>query len=134
MALVIGDEAVAWVALQTNEYGKFGAATGIGWERGGKLIAGVAYSDYNGPNCCTHIAITGVMSREFLWSIFDYPFNQLKVQRITGLVGEGNQKSRNLCLKLGFTEEARLHGAHQTGDLIVFKMTRNECKWLGIKK
>lgn len=128
--LVIGPEVVAWVAKQTNEFGNFGAATGIGWERGGQLVAGVAYNDFNGPNCCTHIVLSGAMSREFLRVIFDYPFNQLKVSRITGLVGEGNQKSRNLCLKLGFIEEARLTGAHPTGDLIVFKMGRNECKWL----
>ena len=134
MSLVVGHGVVEWVAQQTSEFGNFGCATGIGWERDGKIVAGVAYNDFNGVNCCTHIALSGPMSREFLWTIFDYPFNQMKVNRITGLVGEGNQKSRNLCKKLGFTEEARLDSAHPTGDLIVFRMRRSECKWLGMKK
>lgn len=132
--LVVGESVVSWVAQQTSEFGNFGCATGIGWQRDGQIVAGVAYNDFNGVNCCTHIALAGAMSRQFLWTIFDYPFNQMKVKRITGLVGEGNQKSRNLCLKLGFTEEARLNEAHPSGDLIVYRMRRNECKWLGIKQ
>ena len=132
--LVVGSGVVEWVAKQTNEFGNFGAATGVGWKRNGEIVAGVAYSDFNGVNCSAHIAITGAMSREFLWTIFDYPFKQLKVNRVTCLIGEGNQKSRNLCLKLGFEEEARLLSAHPTGDIIVYRMRREECKWFGIKK
>lgn len=134
MGLVVGSGVVEWVAKQTNEFGNFGCATGIGWERRGELVAGVAYSDFNGPNVNAHIAVFGLMSREYLWTIFDYPFKQLKVNRITCLIGEGNHKSVNLCGRMGFMPETRLKGAHASGDLLIYRMFRDECKWLELKK
>ena len=129
--LIVGPDVVNWVAKQTNEYGNFGCAVGLGWMRDGEMVAGVAFNDYNGPNICAHIAITnGRIERPFLKVIFDYPFNQAKVSRITCMVGEGNVKSRNLCERFGFTEEARLSGAHSTCDLLIYRMRRDECRWL----
>lgn len=129
--IVTGPNVVAWVARQTNDFGNFGCAVGIGWEKDGELVAGVAYNEFNGPNINAHIAITGTLSRPFVRAIFDYPFNQAKVNRITCLIGEGNAKSRRLCLHFGFTEEARLEGAHASGDLMIFRLLRNDCKWIG---
>lgn len=130
----IGSHVVEWVAKQTNEFGNFGCAVGIGWEKDGELVAGVAYNEYNGKNMCTHIVIkNGQMTKQFLRVIFDYPFNQANVHRITGLVGEGNIKSRRLCEKLGFIEETRLEDCHPTGDLIIYRMRKQECKWLRMK-
>lgn len=73
------------------------------------------------------------MTREYLWACFDYPFNQAKVHRITGLVGEGNHLARKFDEHLGFKLETRLKGAHPTGDLLVYVMRREQCKWLRIK-
>ncbi len=131
--IVIGQQVVHWVATRTNEFGNFGCAHGIGWERDGALVAGVAYSDYNGVNMQMHVASDGSrrwMTREFLRVCFDYPFNQAKVKRVTGLVGEGNMEARKFDEHLGFTLEARLKGAHPTGDLLVFCMWKSNCRWL----
>jgi RimJ/RimL family protein N-acetyltransferase len=131
--LAIGPHVVEWVAKKTNEYGNFGASQGIGWERDGVLVAGVAYAEWNGPNVVCHIASDGSRrwaSREYLRTIFDYPFNQLKVKRITVCVGEGNSASRRFVGHLGFTIEATLEKAHPTGDLLVYRMFREDCKWL----
>lgn len=132
--LVLGPSVVEWVAKNTNEFGNFGCSIGIGWESDGEIVAGVVFNDYNGPNICGHIAITnGRMDRRFLKVIFDYPFNQAKVLRITCMVGEGNTKSQNLCKRLGFHEETRLDGAHPSGDLLIYRMRRSECRWLETK-
>jgi RimJ/RimL family protein N-acetyltransferase len=132
--IVVGSPVVEWVAKRTNEFGNFGCATGIGIEKDGVLVAGVAYNEYNGRNVNTHIAISdGRMTRQFLWTIFDYPFVQLNVGRITALIGEGNMKSRNLCERLGFKEEARLKDSHPTGDTLIFRMFKDECRWLGLR-
>lgn len=131
--LVVGDEVVRWVARRTNEHGNFGAAVGIGWARGGKLVGGVVYNEFNGVNLCAHIASDGSknwLSKEFLRVMFDYPFNQAKVRRITGLVGEGNIKARRFDEQLGFRLETRLAGAHPTGDLLVYVMWQKDCRWL----
>lgn len=131
--LVVGDDVVRWVAARTNEHGNFGAAVGIGWARDERLVAGVVYNEWNGVNVCMHVASDGTrrwMTREFLRIAFDYPFNQAGVNRITGMVGEGNVQARRFDEHLGFRLETRLAGAHPTGDLLVYVMWRDECRWL----
>ena len=131
--ITVGSGVVEWVAKQTNEFGNFGTDAGIGWQRGGKLIAGVAYAEWNGVNVVCHIASDGSrqwLNRQYLWTIFDYPFNQLKCKRITVCVGEGNADSRRFVLHLGFELEATLRAAHPTGDLLVYSMFKEGCKWI----
>ena len=130
--LITGSGVVDWIAKRTNEFGRFGTDIGIGWQRDGRIIAGVAYADWNGPNVVCHIAAEGKRwaTRQYLWTIFDYPFNQLKVKRITVCVGEGNSASNRFVLHLGFTLETTLKDAHPTGDLLVWRMFREDCKWI----
>lgn len=114
---------------------EFGAkdAVGIGWAEKGTLIAGVAYTDFNGVNLCMHVVAEPGrrwLRREYLWACFDYPFNQCKVRRVTGLVGQGNTEARKFDEHLGFTLETTLRDAHPTGDLLVYKMMRSECQWI----
>lgn len=133
MGLVIGDGVLDWVAKKTNDYGRFGGGTAIGWARHGEIIAGVCYCDWNGPNVVCHIASDGSkkwLTKQYLWTIFDYPFNQLHCERITVAVGEGNGASRNFVRKLGFELEARLSKAHPTGDLLIFRMFKHDCRWI----
>ncbi len=128
--LFIGSPVVDYVAKRTNEFGNFGCAQGIGWLRDGELVAGVVYAEFNGPNVVCHIASDGSrhwLTREYLWTIFDYPFNQMGVNRITVCVGQGNADSTRFVKHLGFTIEAELEGAHPTGSLLIFRMFRNEC-------
>ena len=134
--IVTGKEVVSWVAKQTNDFGNFGTDIGIGWERDGELVAGVAYANWNGPNVECHIASRGPnwLTRKFLWTILDYPFNQLGVNRITVCVGEGNQRSRKFVEHMGFSLEARLSGAHQSGDLLIYKMFWHECRYIKVKR
>lgn len=136
--LCVGSFVVEWVAKQTSEYGNFGSARGIGlqeWHPGTKcwrMIAGVAYAEWNGVNVVCHIAGLSKRwaTRDYLATIFDYPFNQLKVNWITVCVGEGNKDSRKFVEHLGFTQEANLQGRHPTGDLIVYGMQRKDCRFL----
>lgn len=134
--IVIGPGVVQWTAKRTSEYGDFGAAVGIGLERDGELIAGVAYAEFNGVNIVCHIASDGSrqwMTREYLWTIFDYPFNQAKVNRITVCVGEGNTDSIRLVRHMGFQLEAPLKGAHPSGDLLIFRLWKKDCRFLTMR-
>lgn len=131
--IITGQAVVEWVAKRTQEFGNFGCAVGIGWARDGELVAGVAYADYNGVNIVAHIASDGSkrwMTREYLRVIFDYPFNQAHVERITCMIGEGNKDSIRLCEHFGFTLEATLKGAHPTGDLLIYRMWKADCRFL----
>lgn len=98
----------------------------------GVLMAGVVYTDYNGRNITA--AIHGIgkkwMTKEFLHAMFDYPFIQAGAERITATIETFNKSSHNLATRLGFTHEATLQRAGRYGDLHVYRMFREDCKWL----
>jgi RimJ/RimL family protein N-acetyltransferase len=135
--IVIGNEVVQWVAKRTGEFGNYGAAVGFGIEDDRELIAGVVFNEYNGANINMHVASDGSrkwMTREFLWMVFDYAFNQAKIKRITGLVGEGNTEAQLFDEHIGFSLETTLSDAHPSGDLLVYVMRREQCRWLNIRR
>jgi RimJ/RimL family protein N-acetyltransferase len=110
-----------------------GRGSCIGLEEDGQVIAGVLFDSFNGASMCMHIAaIPGKrwLNREFLWLCFAYPFLQLRVNKVFGPVAEGNLQSRRFCEKLGFVLEATLSDAHPSGGLLIYSMTRSQCRWL----
>ncbi len=138
--ITIGAHVVQWVSERTGEWGNYGAAQGIGLQEftgdHWLLIAGVVYNEFNGVNINMHVASDGSrrwMNRKYLWTCFDYPFNQCKVKRITGLVGEGNIEARKFDEHLGFELETQLKDAHPTGAMLVYVMRKPQCRWLTIK-
>ena len=135
--LIIGKGVVEWVAKKTGEFNCFGTDTGIGWQKNGEIVAGVAYANWNGVNVEAHIASDGTkqwLTKTFLFTMLDYPFNQLGVNRITACIGEGNKDSRRFVERLGFKLEARLEGAHPTGDLLIFRLLRQDCRFIRMEK
>lgn len=103
-----------------------------GYER---IIAGVLFTDFNGRSIQMHVAAepgARWMTKAYLGFCFQYAFNQAKVAKILGLVGEGNLEARRFDEHLGFRLEATLRDAHPTGDLLVYSMTREQCRWLNI--
>lgn len=127
--IVVGQGVVDWVAQRA--LGFFGSdSRAIGLSKNGKIVAGVVYTEYNGKNVFVHQAIEGRITRQYLWTICDYPFNQLKVDRITGMIPEGNSKARTAAEKIGFELETTLRGAHPSGDLLVYVMRKKNCRWL----
>lgn len=99
------------------------------------IQAAVIYEQYVGTSINMHIAAIGRrwLTRQFLHAAFDYPFNQLRVVRVTGLVPDSNEASKRFCEHLGFVHEGRVRKAATDGsDLIVFGMLREECRHLEI--
>lgn len=111
----------------------------IGLVEEGALLAGVLYESYNRASVVTHIAaVPGKrwMTREFLWAIFSYPFNQLSVRKLIAPVGASNLESRRFVSNLGFVLETALKDAHPDGDLLFYTMSRDcerASKWLNIR-
>ncbi len=134
--IVTGPNVTEWVANRIAEFSGFSISQSIGWQRNGRILAGVVYENWNGPNVVCHIAAEGKnwLTRQYLWTIFDYPFNQLRAKRITAPVGEGNAVSRRFVEGLGFELEARLYGAHPSGDLLMYMLRKPQCRWLGIRR
>lgn len=136
MIVFDADRIGPWVcSIAGGQYFK-GASTAIGLERDGELIAGVLYDDYNGRSIRMHVAAVGKywLNREYLRVCFDYPFNQLKVNKVIGLVDSENADALKFDRHLGFTDECVVKDAGKVGDVIVLSMTKEECRWINGKK
>lgn len=110
-----------------------GSCQALGWLCGSELVAGVLYYQYTGPNIWAAVAAEpghNWLNRVGLWAIFDYPFRQLGVKRITIGIDEGNSRSIKFCTSLGFRPETRLSDASPGGDLLIYRMYAEECPWL----
>lgn len=132
MNLCLDPEIVGpWVCARGGGTWTNGRGTAIGKLKDGKLIAGVLYEDWNGANIVEHIAAEGNWAcRRFLNVMFDYPFNQLGVRRITAPVAATNIKCINLVTRMGFTLECTLAQANPDGDVHIFRMFKEECKYI----
>lgn len=126
-----------WVASRVKaRYNEGDQAIGL-FEPGRGLIAGVLYQNFNEVNISAHIAAepgARWLTRRFLWTIFDYPFNQLGVKRITGFVPAHNRAAQRFDEHLGFVREATLEDVLPEGDLIIYRMKRQDCRWLSLKE
>lgn len=132
--VIVGqDERVGpWVCERTGGTWIPGRGSTIGLEEDGELIAGTLYEDYNGANVNVHLAGIGKkwLNREFLWFCFYYPFEQLKVKRLTGIVPSCNDDAMRFDLHIGFRHETTLKDAHPKGDIHILVMRREDCRWL----
>lgn len=131
--IVQGAEIGAWVAKRVE--GKFYAeiSSSIGLRKDGKTIAGVIYENFNGASIFCHIAIEGRLTKAYLHAIFDYPFNACKVNKIVVPVVSNHIKSIKLVTNMGFTEEARIVNGARDGDIIFLTMTKENCRFLGVR-
>lgn len=130
--IVIGQQVVEWVAKKTNEHGNYGAAVGIGVEDG-EIVAGVVLNQYNGASMCIHVASDGSkrwLTKELLWFVFHYAFEQARVKVLIGLIGSKNTASHRFNLHLGFVEEHRIPDAHPDGELLIHILRKENCRWL----
>ena len=102
----------------------------IGWVN--KEIESVVwYEDFNKKSVTCHIYLGKGLNKQYLNTIFDYPFVQLGVDKIIAPVISSNDKSVEFVKKLGFEEQARLLDVFPTGDLLFFVMSKDKCKFLG---
>lgn len=128
--IVLNDAQVgAWIAQRGGGFYREGTKC-IGLQNSrGELVAGVLYDYYNGASVYMHTAVDRI-TREYVRVCFDYPFNQLRCNVVIGLVPEGNAKARRFDEHLGFVLNSRIPHADPTGDLLVYTMNREQCRWL----
>lgn len=105
--------------------------------RDGQIAGAVVYDGFTPYDCNVHIAIKDkrCVNRRTIRAVFDYPFEQLKLYRVTALVGSRNEKSLAFVSALGFKVEGTKHRALGIDngvieDEVIFGMVREECTWL----
>jgi RimJ/RimL family protein N-acetyltransferase len=97
----------------------------------GSFRGGVLYNNYRDPAIETHWAgEPGWLTRENLRGIFAYPFTQLGVRRVTGIIHRKNRRARKAAEKIGFKLEGVCRHGFKDGDACVYGMTKAECRWI----
>ncbi len=100
---------------------------------GDEIQAVVIYHQISPFNCEMSVASNGKkrwFSRQSANVWFGYPFRQMNMYRVTAVAEQDNFQSVNMLRKLGFVEEATLKNWFGNKDGIVFRMLKEECKWL----
>jgi RimJ/RimL family protein N-acetyltransferase len=102
---------------------------------GGELYGGVTYQGYTGASIQMHMAgfAPKWANRDFMWVVFDYPFNQLNCRKVFGQVPETNTKALEIDLKLGFKIVAKIEDVFPDGACYVLALAREDCRWLNLK-
>lgn len=133
--IVTGEVVAKWVAEACGAEHTH-VCRAIGWMSEGKLAAAMMYDSYTGASIAMHARVEDAskVQREWLFAIFDYPFNQLGVKRVTALIPEDNQRSLSSCKHLGWKYETVLKDYFPSCDGIVLVMRKEDCRWLGFKK
>ena len=116
-----------------RHFGGWGEFQAFGWEKNGELQAVVVFNYYSGADICMHVAaVPGKrwMTREFLRTVFAYPFLQLNCRRISGYIPAKAKDVIAFDSHIGFVFEGRKRAALPDDDLVVMGMLREECRFL----
>jgi len=93
----------------------------------------VGYTAFIGKTCQMHMVNLkgGYTPKQLLKAAFEYPFNQLGVEKAFGIVNSQNTRAMEYDQKLGFKEVTRFEGVHDNGgDIVVFCMDKADCRWI----
>lgn len=111
----------------------FGPCTAIGIVRRGYLVGGVVFHDYRKHDVQISASFdrVGWALPGTLRALCEYPFGQLKVKRVTAIVGKKNKKARKALDDIGFTLEGVVkRGLDGYEDAMILGLLRENCKWL----
>lgn len=105
----------------------------IGLERDGQLVAVAVFDNFSPADCHVHLASDGSrhwMTRAYLLAAFSYPFVQLGLRRITGIVPAKNTAALALNEHMGYVREGYSRHALPDDDVVILGMLRSECRFL----
>lgn len=133
--LIYGEEhrLLPWAQARIGVSGFRRDAYTIGLERGGELVAVVVFDNFSDTDCNMHIASDGTrrwLSKELLVSAFSYPFIQLGLARVTGLVPASNAQALAFDEHLGFVREGYHPKAAAGEDMISLGLLREHCRFI----
>lgn len=79
-----------------------------------------------------HIAIDNpkYVTRQAISAVFEYPFYQLGVKKVLGIVNSENHNALTFDLRLGFQIEHVIKDAYDRGDMYILSMTLEQCRWI----
>jgi len=138
---IIHSPAVAdWVAkkVELNNRHEFGACYSIGVGLAGRPVAGVVYNWFREEKFGNDIRVTIAAESRVPWArkevlreLFSYPFEDLKCERVTAFIREGNTPSEKFCKHLGFRKEGVMRRAWDgKTNAIIYALLKHECRYI----
>jgi len=134
-------EIADWVSRGLGgNVGMFEPCTALGVVSRGTLSAGIVFNNYqetiDGKPLLIEMTIFSVDSswctRHNLRKIFEYPFAQLKLERVQAICSSHNEGVIMFLKRVGFTHEGTHPKAYlDGGDALSFGMLKKDCKWIG---
>ena len=103
---------------------------------GDRILGGIMLSDYMGGCMSLHMAAEDPhwCSRDLLWFVFDYAFNQVGCKKLFAPVRSDNHPALAANFRGGWRLAAVLRDACDDGvHLMVLEMTKDSCPWLDHK-
>jgi RimJ/RimL family protein N-acetyltransferase len=99
---------------------------------GGKLLGGCVYREFTRASITVHIAgfAKHWANKDLLWVGFHYPFVQLGVSKLFATIPDYNTESLEIAKKMGFKYETRIGGVFMDGDMLIYSMMREDCRYL----
>lgn len=104
--------------------------TAIADQRKGRILAGLIFENWNMRSIVVHLAAEGRLTRNLLWFASYYAFVQLGVYKMIAPVNDDNHRMTGMLRKMGFREECRISEAQPNGDVLIFTLTRQNCRFL----
>lgn len=98
----------------------------------GELLGGVIYTNYTGVAVQMHQAgwHPRFATTQFMWVIYDFPFNMLHVDKVIATVPSTNERAMKITQQMGFTYVTTVPGVVRGGDMEILSMSRQACRWL----
>ena len=93
----------------------------------------IGFTNFIGKTCQIHVVNFNkkYTPRKLLWATFDYPFRQLGLESLIGIVNSNNEQAMKYDQNLGFKEVHRFVGLHDDGgDIVVFEMKKADCRFI----
>ena len=93
----------------------------------------IGFTAFIGKTCQIHVVNFNkkYTPRKLLWATFDYPFRQLGLESLIGIVNSNNEQAMKYDQNLGFKEVHRFVGLHDNGgDIVIFEMKKDECRFV----
>jgi len=114
---------------------KNGQFIAIGYtdKESGELVAGMVFSNYTGNGGSMHLAVAalpkcGWYDDQTRWEIAHYAFEHSLCKCLYAYVAADNKPSRGITARYGFTNEYTIEEGCDSGDLIIYKLTREQAK------
>jgi len=125
------EELGRWMASRLGTTYCQDQAVYIGYQINGVIKCVSSFRDYNEVAMTVGVAVDNKrLYLPFLRFSFWYPFCQLKVKKLISIVNQGNEPSLRINAHMGFVEETRIKDVCKTGDVIIFSMTAEQCKYI----